>query len=96
MKTDEREASQRGIATASQDSVDENNARLTTIQGHTYSLVQGLEELNGTANEILVRVTGIEANTTEANNKLDNMGNRVRNIENTVDDIQRNGIRIRG
>lgn len=93
---DEREASQRGIATASQDSVDENNARLTTIQGHTYSLVQGLEELNGTANEILVRVTGIEANTTEANNKLDNMGNRVRNIENTVDDIQRNGIRIRG
>jgi hypothetical protein len=93
---DEREASQRGIATASQDSVDENNARLTTIQGHTYSLVQGMEELNGTANEILVRVTGIEANTNEANNKLDNMGNRVRNIENTIDDIQRNGIRIRG
>lgn len=93
---DEREASQRGIATASQDSVDENNARLTTIQGHTYTLVQGLEELNGTAYEILARVTGIEANTSEANNKLDNMGNRVRNIENTVDDIQRNGIRIRG
>lgn len=92
---DEREASQRGIATASQDSVDENNARLTTIQGHTYSLVQGLEELNGTASLILDRVTGIEANTNEANNKLDNMGNRVRNIENTVDDIQRNGIRIR-
>lgn len=92
---DEREGSQRGIATASQDSVDENNARLTTIQGHTYSLVQGLEELNGTASLILDRVTGIEANTNEANNKLDNMGNRVRNIENTVDDIQRNGIRIR-
>ena len=92
----EREGSQRGIATASQDSVDENNARLTTIQGHTYSLVQGLEELNGTASLILDRVTGIEANTNEANNKLDNMGNRVRNIENTIDDIQRNGIRIRG
>jgi hypothetical protein len=92
---DEREGSQRGIATASQDSVDENNARLTTIQGHTYSLVQGLEELNDTASLILDRVTGIEANTNEANNKLDNMGNRVRNIENTVDDIQRNGIRIR-
>lgn len=93
---DEREGSQRGIATASQDSVDENNARLTTIQGHTYSLVQGLEELNGTASLILDRVTGIERNTDEANNKLDNMGNRVRNIENTIDDIQRNGIRIRG
>ena len=93
---DEREGSQRGIATASQDSVDENNARLTTIQGHTYSLVQGMDELNGTASLILDRVTGIERNTDEANNKLDNMGNRVRNIENTIDDIQRNGIRIRG
>lgn len=92
---DEREGSQRGIATASQDSVDENNARLTTIQGHTYSLVQGLEELNDTASLILDRVTGIEANTNEANNKLDKVGIRVRNIENTVDDIQRNGIRIR-
>lgn len=92
---DEREANQRGIATASQDSVDENNARLTTIQGHTYTLVQGLEELNGTANEILVKVTGIEANTNETNNKLDSMGNRVRNIESTVDDIYRNGIKIK-
>lgn len=92
---DEREASQRGIATASQESVDENNARLTTIQGHTYSLVQGMEELNGTANEILVKVTGIERNTDEANNKLDNMGNRVRNIETTVDDIYRNGIKLK-
>ncbi len=91
---DEREASQRGIATASQDSVDENNARLTTIQGHTYTLVQGLEDLNGTANEILERVTGIESNTNETNNKLDYMNNRVRSIENTIDDLQRNGIKI--
>lgn len=92
---DEREASQRGIATASQDSVDENNARLTTIQGHTYSLVQGMDELNGTTNEILARVTGIERNTDEANTKLDNIGNRVRNVENTVEDIYRNGLKLK-
>ena len=91
----EREGSQRGIATASQESVDENNARLTTIQGHTYSIVQGLDELNLTANEILAKVTGIEANTSETNSKLDNMNSRVRNIESTVDDIQRNGIRLK-
>lgn len=91
----EREGSQRGIATASQESVDENNARLTTIQGHTYSIVQGLDELNLTANEILAKVTGIEANTSETNSKLDNMNVRVRNIESTVDDIQRNGIRLK-
>lgn len=91
----EREGSQRGIATASQDSVDENNARLTTIQGHTYSIVQGLDELNLTANEILAKVTGIEANTSETNSKLDNMNSRVRNIESTVDEIQRNGIKLK-
>lgn len=39
-----REASQKGIATASQESVDENNARLTTIQGHTYMLAQSSGE----------------------------------------------------
>lgn len=33
-----REASQKGIATASQESVDENNGRLTVIQEHTFNL----------------------------------------------------------
>lgn len=93
--TAERQGESRGIATASQDSVDENNARLTTIQGHTYSLVQGVTELNATSNQILARVTGIERNTDETNNKLDNMNNRIRRIEDSVDDIQRAGIKIK-
>lgn len=91
----EREGTSRGIATASQESVDENNARLTTIQGHTYSLVQGLAELNNTSNQILARVTGIERNTDEANAKLDNINNRIRRIEGSVDDIQTKGITIK-
>lgn len=93
--TAERQGESRGIATASQDSVDENNARLTTIQGHTYSLVQGVTELNATSNQILARVTGIERNTDETNNKLDNMNNRIKRIEDSVDDIQRAGIKIK-
>ena len=93
--TAERQGESRGIATASQDSVDENNARLTTIQGHTYTLVQGVTELNATSNQILARVTGIERNTDETNNKLDNMNNRIRRIEDSVDDIQRAGIKIK-
>lgn len=91
----EREGTSRGIATASQDSVDENNARLTTIQGHTYSLVQGMGELNATSNQILARVTGIERNTDETNNKLDNMNSRIRRIESSVDEIQTKGITIK-
>lgn len=92
---EERDGTSRGIATASQDSVDENNARLTTIQGHTYSLVQGVTELNATSNQILARVTGIERNTDETNNKLDNMNTRIKRIEDSVDDIQRAGIKIK-
>lgn len=93
--TAERQGESRGIATASQDSVDENNARLTTIQGHTYSLVQGMGELNATSNQILARVTGIERNTDETNNKLDNMNSRIRRIESSVDEIQTKGIIIK-
>ncbi|HBJ77400.1 MAG TPA: hypothetical protein DDY68_06540, partial [Porphyromonadaceae bacterium] len=36
--SDTREASKKGIATASQDSVDELNGRMTAVQGHTYSI----------------------------------------------------------
>lgn len=93
--TTERDGTSRGIATASQESVDENNARLTTIQGHTYSLVQGMGELNATSNQILARVTGIERNTDETNNKLDNMNSRIRRIESSVDEIQTKGIIIK-
>lgn len=93
--TAERQVESRGIATASQESVDENNARLTTIQGHTYSLVQGMSELNATSNQILARVTGIERNTDETNNKLDNINSRIRRIESSVDEIQTKGIRIK-
>lgn len=90
----QREGSQKGIATASQESVDENNARLTTIQGHTYSLVQGMNELNATGSQILARVTGIERNTDEANNKLDTLNTRIRRIESDVNDMQTRGIKI--
>lgn len=91
----EREGTQRGIATASQDSVDENNARLTTIQGHTYTLVQGMQELNNTSNQILMRVTGIERNTDETNTKLDAMASRIRRIEDDVNDIAVRGIKLK-
>ena len=91
----EREGTSKGIATASQDSVDENNARLTTIQGHTYSLVQGMDELNRTGNQILEKVTGIEKNTDATNTKLDNMNGRIKRIEDNVEDIAIRGIKIK-
>lgn len=91
----EREGTSKGIATASQDSVDENNARLTTIQGHTYTLVQGMADLNRTGNAVLDKLTGIEKNTSDANDKLDRVDKNIKDIKNTVDDIERKGLKLR-
>lgn len=90
-----REGTQKGIATASQDSVDENNARLTTIQEHTYNLTQGMEELNSTSNAILDKVAGIEKNTAKSADNLDDVKDSVKKIKNTVDEIQSQGIKLR-
>lgn len=91
----EREGTSRGIATASQESVDENNARLTTIQEHTYTLVQGMGELNRTSSAILDKVTNIDKNTSEANTKLDTMSKGIKDIKDNIDDISTRGIKIK-
>lgn len=91
----EREGMSKGIATASQDSVDENNARLTTIQGHTYTLTQGMAELNRTSSLILDKVAGIEENTAKSAETLDEVSDGVKKIKNSVDEIQQQGIKIR-
>lgn len=89
-----REGTQKGIATASQESVDENNARLTTIQGHTYSIMTGVVELNRIGNLVLERLMGIENNTAETNTRLDNLDKRVSKVSSTLNDIQLKGLKI--
>jgi len=91
----EREGTSRGIATASQDSVDENNARLTVIQGHTYSLVEGMNELNNTTNQILASVMHIADNSDDISDRLDGVETRVNRISETLQDIQLKGIKIK-
>ncbi len=51
-----REASEKGIATASQESVDELNGRATAIQGHTFSIAESTKQLVVTSNLILESV----------------------------------------
>ncbi|MBO5957420.1 MAG: tape measure protein [Bacteroidales bacterium] len=59
----DREPSKKGIATASQESVDENNARLTAIQGHTYSINEECKKNAANSAQIISRLTAIERNT---------------------------------
>lgn len=95
--TDEstREGTAKGIATASQDSVDENNARLTTIQGHTYSLVSGVSELNATSNQVLLRLTGIESNTSQSNVTLREILTKTSAMQASIDEMNVKGIRVK-
>lgn len=91
----ERSGTERGIATASQDSVDENNARLTTIQGHTYTLVQGVNELNTTGNQILEKVAGIEENTAKTKDEISEMRKDVKMLKDSVENLSTQGIRLK-
>ena len=91
----EREGTSKGITSESQDSAFERNARLTTIQGHTYTLVQGMNDLNRTGNAVLDKLTGIEKNTSETNDKLDKVDKSIKDVKNMVDEIDRKGLKLR-
>lgn len=93
--TASREASQKGIATASQDSVDELNGRMTAVQGHTYNIAENTRMLLGTANEILKGVVGIERNTGNVHARLSIVEQHLKSVKDTVGDIALKGIKIK-
>lgn len=90
-----REASEKGIATASQESVDELNGRATAIQGHTYSISENTKLLVATASLILQSVLNIEGNTDGLSTRMANVESDVRDMRNTVNDLALKGIRIK-
>lgn len=83
-----------GIA-ASQDSVDNLDARMTTVQGHTYTLVQGQAEIIRATNAILEKVAGIEENTSRSEERLSEINNTMNRVRNTIDDISLKGVKLR-
>lgn len=94
--TDEtREGSQKGIATASQESVDELNGRATVIQGHTYSISENTKLLVANTSAILNSVIAIEAHTEVMSNRLGNVEKDVRTMRNTLDDFSTHGMKVK-
>jgi tape measure domain-containing protein len=94
-ETAEREGAKKGIAQASQESVDELNGRTTAIQSHTYSINENTRLLLATANLILRSVMGIESNTDSMDVRLGRMEADMKEVKNTVSDIALKGIRIK-
>ena len=90
-----REASQKGIATASQDSVDELNGRMTAVQGHTFNIAENTRLLLATTNEILKGVVGIERNTGNVHTRLSAVEQHLKSVKDTVGDIALKGIKIK-
>ena len=91
----EREASEKGIATASQESVDELNGRATAIQGHTYSIMENTKLLLQTTNLILQSVLNIESDTGGIASRMETVERDVREVRSTLSDLSLKGIRIR-
>lgn len=84
----ERSAQSKGIAQASQDSVDELNGRMTAIQGHTYALMEGQRQLINDSAQVLRHLAGIESNTAE----LRHMRQDMAAMRSDINDIATRGI----
>ena len=91
---DAREASERGIATASQESVDENNGRLTVIQGHTYTMNENVKLIGLLGDKILEAINIIRVNT-EYCKRLDNIDKQISSMRNKLDEIGDDGLRVK-
>ena len=92
--TVEREASEQGIATASQESVDELNGRATAIQGHTYSISENTKILVETTSLILESVHNIELYAERISSRMEKVENSLQDVRQSLDDINIKGIKI--
>lgn len=80
--SDTRTGTSKGIANASQDSVDELNGRATAIQGYTYNIQENTAALVRHSASMLEHLSGIRDNTA-----------RLEAIEKIARDIRDHGVK---
>lgn len=90
-----RKASEKGLATASQESVDELNGRATAIQGHTYSIAENSKIILSVVNMILKSVLNIEKHTENISERIEDINDRVKETKDTVEDIALKGVKLK-
>lgn len=95
---DSRKPSTKGITAASQDSVNELNGRATAIQGHTYSINEGIKSLIKDSAHILDLLSGIKDNTSycknleSINSNIGNMSDNLKDLKEDISYIKHDGI----
>lgn len=87
----ERTSASKGVAQASQDSVDELNGRATAIQGHTFSISTDMKTLVSTSAMMLDRLTAIESNTA----RLEAIESHMARMDSNIGDMVLKGVRMR-
>ena len=86
----DREGMSKGIAQASQESVDELNGRMTAIQGHTYTINENTRIITANTQLILNSVLEIEAHTST----LHSMQTDMAGMRSDINEILNYGVRI--
>nr|DAX97249.1 MAG TPA: Tape measure domain protein [Caudoviricetes sp.] len=89
-----RTEANKGIATASQDSVNELNGRMTAVQGHTYSISENTKILVGNTTALLKAVMHIESETDGMRERLVKIENNSSQIKNSLNDIAIKGVKM--
>jgi hypothetical protein len=90
-----RSASKKGIAQASQDSVNELNGRMTAVQGHTYMIAANSNLIVANTNALLKSVIHIEAEANGMGARMERMENNLKTVKETVEDIALKGLKIK-
>nr|DAJ30340.1 MAG TPA: hypothetical protein [Caudoviricetes sp.] len=90
-----RTPSQKGIATASQDSIDELNGRMTAVQGHTFAISEHTRQLTATTGLILQSIVNIESETNGFGARLARMEASVKRTSDTLEEIALTGIKVK-
>ena len=90
----ERTSTSKGVAQATQDSVDELKGRATTIQGHTFSISQDMKTLVSTSAMMLDRLAGIESNTAHLEMIDSNIASLSKEMGNLRSDLTMRGIKL--
>ena len=89
-----RTGANKGIATASQDSVNELNGRMTAVQTHTYSISENTKILVGNTTALLKAVMHIESETDGMRERLVKIESNSNQIKNSLNDIAIKGVKM--
>lgn len=92
---EERKASSKAGITASQDSIDEMSGRITTIQGHTYTINENVKVLVSVSSQALEKLTSIDRNTKDLCDKTDKVIEQNDSIKREVSNINTKGVTIK-